>query len=178
SGLAEIVKHAIIGSTQLWDLLEGIDHMDQVPWAEVLELNSPVKVKIVESDLTEQGYRKVLNFGHTIGHALESFYLSNDQEVRHGQCVAMGMMVESKIALVTGLLNEIDFEAIMRMLNRFFPVHSTLSPEFRLIRPWLEKDKKQSDSRIPYSLPDQIGSCRWNIQVEDHVAEDCFEWWR
>jgi 3-dehydroquinate synthase len=178
SGLAEIVKHAIIGSPQLWELLLEVKTSSLNPWKEILELNTPVKVKIVDTDVNDQGLRKVLNFGHTIGHAIESYFLSTGQKMTHGQCVATGMMVESKIASKIQLLNEVDFEAIESLLNRLLSPVSAGLPEYKLIRPWLGKDKKKSNQKVVYSLPDRIGSCRWDIPVDEAIVEECFEWWR
>ncbi|MEO6130932.1 MAG: 3-dehydroquinate synthase family protein, partial [Saprospiraceae bacterium] len=123
SGLSEIVKHAIIGSERLWDILSGIKTVNTIRWEEILEESISVKVKIVENDMREHGLRKVLNFGHTIGHALESFYLSSRIGMTHGQCVALGMLVEAKIAASIGLLNTSDFEDITASIS------GLLSPE-------------------------------------------------
>jgi len=176
SGLAEIVKHAIIGSPSLWNLLEGVNSVENIPWNEVFDLNTPVKVNIVESDLTEQGRRKLLNFGHTIGHALESFYLATDHPMTHGQCVALGMLVESRISSVMGLLNPTDFEAITGLILRLLHPEMTFLPDFALVRPWIMKDKKKSGGKVGFSLPDAIGNCRWDIPVEDNTLKESFDW--
>jgi 3-dehydroquinate synthase len=178
SGLTEIVKHAIIGSHPLWDVLNGMSGTEEIPWKEVMELSMPVKVKIVENDLTEQNRRKVLNFGHTIGHGLESFYLSSGRRITHGQCIALGMMVETKMAFVLGILNDTDFEAIIDLIFRLLRPDVALMPEFQMIEPWMAKDKKKTNNRVGYSLPDGIGSCRWDIHVNAQIVEESFDWVR
>ncbi len=176
SGLAEIVKHAIIGSEDLWDTLSETDSVDDIPWEAVFRKNFPVKLNIVEADLTEKGLRKVLNFGHTVGHALESYYLKSDHPLTHGQCVTLGMLMESKISNMLGLLNNEDFETIVTRIDVLLdPVRISL-PTFELLNTWLNLDKKKSGARIGFSLPDRIGSCKWNIPVEDQVIKDCLSW--
>lgn len=178
SGMAEIVKHAIIGNRLLWDMIAGIDSLDQINWNEILEENIPVKVKIVESDLREQGLRKVLNFGHTIGHALESFFLAAHEPITHGQCVAIGMMVESRIAFSMGILNHLDFESITAVISRLLSPEVVSLPGVENVLPWMERDKKKTKGRIGFSLPDRIGSCQWDIPVEESTVIESFEWVR
>ena len=174
SGLAEIVKHAIIGSRSLWELLSRVDKIDNMPWDEVFNMGIPVKVNIVEKDINEQGLRKVLNFGHTIGHGIESYYLAKGQPVMHGQCVALGMMAESKISSSLGLLSTPDFEAIIDVIMRMLNIAPL--PDVEDVIPWLMKDKKRSGGRVGFSLPDGIGSCRWDIPVDIEIVRESFGW--
>ena len=174
SGLAEIVKHGIIGSKPLWELLSGLEKIENMPWDEVFELNMPVKVNIVEKDLTEQGLRKVLNFGHTIGHGIESYYLAKGQPVMHGQCVALGMMAELKISSSLGLLKASDLEVIIDVVMRLL-IFAPL-PDVEDVIPWILKDKKRLGGRVGFSLPDGIGSCRWDVPVEIEKVKESFDW--
>ncbi|MBK9984959.1 MAG: 3-dehydroquinate synthase [Saprospiraceae bacterium] len=178
SGMAEIVKHAIIGSQPLWDIVSGVKTINELNWAEIFEENIAVKVKIVESDLREQGLRKVLNFGHTIGHALESFYLASRNPVTHGQCVAIGMLTESRIAVSMGLLNSADFESITQVISRLLSPEVVSLPGVEMVLPWIGGDKKKSKGRVGFSLPDKIGSCGWDIPVEENAIIESFEWVR
>ncbi|MGB4848479.1 MAG: 3-dehydroquinate synthase family protein [Saprospiraceae bacterium] len=178
SGMSEIVKHAIIGSKSLWDILLGVHSIEELNWAEVFEENIPVKVKIVESDLKEDGLRKVLNFGHTIGHALESFFLAAREPATHGQCVTIGMLVEARISLSMCLLKSADFESITGVISRLLSPEVVSLPGIEMVLPWIGGDKKKSKGRVGFSLPDKIGSCRWGIPVEENMIIDSFEWVR
>ncbi len=178
SGMAEIVKHAIIGSKSLWDILSGVNSIEELKWPEVFAENIPVKVKIVESDIREQGLRKVLNFGHTIGHALESFYLTAREPVTHGQCVALGMLVEARISASMDILNSSDFESITDVISRLLSPEVVSLPGIEIVLPWIGGDKKKSGGRVGFSLPDRIGSCRWDVPVEENRIIDSFEWVR
>ncbi len=176
SGLAEIVKHAIIGSPSLWQILSGINSVEEIPWEMVLNENIPVKLKIVEADLYEQGQRKVLNFGHTIGHALESYFLALNQLMTHGECVTLGMLVEAKISSIMGLIKDHERGDIVELITRLLRPKVTSLPDFEMIQPWLLKDKKKSGSRVGFSLPDSIGSCRWDVAVKEEIIVESFDW--
>ncbi|HJW29110.1 MAG TPA: 3-dehydroquinate synthase family protein, partial [Saprospiraceae bacterium] len=87
SGLAEIIKHAIIGSTYLWNLIDEAQNENDADWEAIIKESVEVKMKVVEADPEEQGERKILNFGHTVGHALESYYLTKGSPISHGQAI-------------------------------------------------------------------------------------------
>ena len=95
SGLAEIIKHSLIADASQWDDLLSIENLSEVSWAEYLVPSLKVKQAIVTQDPFEHHIRKTLNFGHTIGHAVESEALESDQPLLHGEAVAIGMVCES-----------------------------------------------------------------------------------
>jgi 3-dehydroquinate synthase len=176
SGLAEIVKHAIIGSEELWEMLNGITSTDHISWNPLFEKNLPVKMNIVEADPSERGIRKVLNFGHTIGHAIESSFLLKNHTIPHGNCIATGMLVEARIANSIGLLGDEDFTSIVKLIRELLePVKISL-PTFDELKDWIGMDKKKSGGLVGYSLPDRIGSCGWDIPVNEKVVEDSYHW--
>jgi 3-dehydroquinate synthase len=135
-----------------------------------------VKQHIVESDPFEKEDRKVLNFGHTIGHALESHFMSTVSPLSHGQAVTLGMLAETKMANRLGLLTEADFYAMIRLIHRLLlPAEVTL-PSIDVLTHWIIGDKKKSDGRIGFSLPDRIGSCQWNMEVPAAVMTESLDW--
>jgi len=175
-GLTEVIKHAIISGGPLWDLMAKARDANDIDWLTVLELNTPVKQKIVETDPYEKGVRKTLNFGHTIGHALESYYMQSGQDISHGKAVALGMLAEARIASQTNLLGNEDFQAIIGLIERLLsPFELTLPPAGQLDH-WLSGDKKKSKGRIGYSLPERIGLCRWDLAVEQEIVEESLNW--
>ena len=176
NGLAEIIKHAVIGSRSLWDQLAGYPAIDSIQWTGILEENIQIKKRIVEADPHEKGLRKVLNFGHTIGHALESHFLQSSSPISHGQAVKLGMLAESRLANRMGLLDPEDFQAIIGLIHRLLgPVEVTL-PSIKEIRHWIHGDKKKVNGRTGFSLPDRIGSCGWNILAEDEAIAESLNW--
>ena len=175
-GLAEIIKHAIIGSMALWESLSRIDTLASIQWTSVLQENVLIKKRITEADPYEKGLRKVLNFGHTIGHALESHLLKGPTPISHGQAVTLGMLTEAKIANVMELLDDKDFQAIIELIHRLLGQVEVTLPSMEEIRPWLQGDKKKANGQVGFSLPDRIGSCSWNILVEDQVIAAGLDW--
>lgn len=175
-GLAEIVKHAIIGSADLWKTISTFENPESIDWYQLLELNIPVKLHITEADPFEKGIRKTLNFGHTIGHALESHFLDSAQPLSHGQAVTLGMLAETKLAHLAGLLGNEDFKSIIALILRLLAPREVTLPTIDALRPWLQGDKKKSGGSVGYSLPGLIGSCRWDIKVEEKLVRESLEW--
>ena len=136
-GLAEIIKHAIIGSHTLWEMLSTFENISSIDWSLLLEENLPVKKRIVEADPYESGLRKVLNFGHTIGHALESHFLTSPTPISHGQAIMLGMLAESKIAHQLGLLDDEDFQAIIQLIPRLLGQVEVTLPPIEIIQHWI-----------------------------------------
>jgi 3-dehydroquinate synthase len=176
NGFAEIIKHAIIASPPLWELISKYEDLESVDWTSILTENTPVKQKITDADPDEKGLRKILNFGHTIGHALESFFMPNDHPMSHGQAVTLGMLAESRIANQMGLLNEADFIRITSLISRLLSPSPVPLPPMDAFRGWLAGDKKKVSGQVGYSLPEGIGSCRWNMIVEDQYLQESMNW--
>ena len=175
-GLTEIVKHAILSGGALWQMITNAKDSNNLDWHSVLELNTQVKQKIVEADPQERDVRKTLNFGHTIGHALESHFMGTGHAISHGKAVALGMLAEARIASQTGLMGNEDFQAIIEVIERLLgPYEVTLPPAGQLDH-WLSGDKKKSKGRIGYSLPERIGLCRWDLAVEQEIVEESLNW--
>jgi 3-dehydroquinate synthase len=174
AGLAEMIKHAIIGSKSLWEKLNAIQSVDKVDWTALLEESIAVKVMIVQDDPLEKGIRKTLNFGHTIGHALESFFMHSENPLSHGQAVTLGMLAESKMAFEGGLLPIEEFEKILSLMTRLLEPANRILPSHAELMKWMEKDKKSTLAQLHFSLPTEIGSCRWD--VTGIGAESAMDW--
>jgi 3-dehydroquinate synthase len=174
-GLAEMIKHAIIGSCELWDLLEKSGGQ-QADWMSLLALNIGVKTRITDMDPREKGIRKTLNFGHTIGHALESYFLHSPHPLTHGEAVTLGMMAESWLARESGQLQNEDFDRIITLIRRMLSPAGVTLPSLNSLLPWLDGDKKKSGGRLGFSLPTEIGSCTWDIEVSQFALSDCLDW--
>jgi 3-dehydroquinate synthase len=175
-GLAEVIKHAIIGSKALWNLLSEQKDMVQFDWNEIIELSLVVKQQIVEQDPFEKGIRKTLNFGHTIGHALESHYFLSDRPLSHGGAITLGMMAELRIAEQMGRLETEEFQRIIPLIMRLLRPSEVTLPSLEALQHWLQSDKKKSNGIIGYSLPDRIGFCARDIKVPEHYIEESLNW--
>lgn len=170
-GSAEIYKHAIIADPLLWNELKyhpvGKEFSD-----EILESAVMVKLNIIHQDPLEKGLRKVLNFGHTIGHAYESFRLAAGDAVSHGYAVALGMQIETRLARLSGCLEEVPYSDIMDTLHHVFGSADLSGILCSELLHWMRFDKKNPDDRISFSLPDTIGSCVWDMYADPMVLRE------
>ena len=120
SGFAEIIKHGIIADKHHFDIATS-KRPEEFTKKELIKLIADsirIKLGIVEQDPREKGLRKVLNFGHTIGHAIESLSLKTSDPLLHGEAVAIGMIAESKLSELMGLLPVDDFESIENAISK------------------------------------------------------------
>jgi 3-dehydroquinate synthase len=164
SGFAEMIKHGIIADQVLFEALENIDDANPDHIALFIERSTNVKVNIVNQDFKESGLRKTLNFGHTIGHAIESVCLNNSP-ISHGQAVGIGMNVETKLAHSMGLLDESSFLRIQKILTRNYPCSQKFNWDDLL--PFLKNDKKNKNGEIHFALPTSIGAAKWDIAINE-----------
>ena len=151
-GCAEIIKHGVILSAELFELLKE-PILPRIE--EIIARNVSIKRDIVAADERDTGIRQILNFGHTIGHSIEK---CGDYSMSHGKAVAIGMAVASRGAWRMGLCPEDCYRQIVDMVKRFdLPYKTGISPE-RLIEA-ASFDKKRSGQNITLILPERIGKC-------------------
>jgi len=156
SGFAEIIKHALIGSSELYQQLRtltgnGISH-PLLPWHDMLQKSIAVKVRIVQEDPYEKGLRMLLNFGHTVGHALESWFLNTDNALTHGEAVYIGMVCESEMAHPEGQLRT----RVLDLGQYIFPHRSIPKKSFAAIWELMQQDKKNSSGTVRLAVPDEF----------------------
>ena len=157
SGFAEIFKHALIADAGQWSDLQKIKTLADVDWPVHLVPSLSIKQRIVEEDPTEKGIRKALNFGHTIGHAVESYSLQTDYPLLHGEAVALGIVCESWLSHQLAGLPEADLMEIVTFVRRLYPPYP-LKPEiFPQVLELMKKDKKNDSGRINFTLLSAIG---------------------
>ncbi|GAB4092258.1 3-dehydroquinate synthase [Flaviaesturariibacter terrae] len=153
SGFAEIIKHAAIRDAGLFAELEGgslrFYQKNKVALAELVERNALLKTRIVVSDETEQGERRLLNFGHTLGHALENQY-----ELTHGEAISIGMAFAARLSEQRTKFREAD--RVVALLEQYgLPTEAIYKKE--KVLPVLRKDKKKSGDSIRFVLLQKIG---------------------
>jgi len=152
SGFAEVLKHALIADVDLWEKLKEIPFKD-LNWEEIIETSIQIKNSIVKDDPFEHGDRKKLNFGHTFGHAIESYYLEKGTPILHGEGVFMGIILETEISH----LSENDKNEIKNYILSNFALPYT--PKKYNLHKFLINDKKNKNSKINFSLLKSIGNC-------------------
>ncbi len=164
SGYAEVLKHGLIRDAAFFRSLPSTVWEKQ-DWARVIRHSVGIKKAVVEVDPKETGLRKILNFGHTIGHAVESFYLPSSKPLLHGEAIAMGMIAEGflsfeKIGLSYEELNELS----TKLLTVFGKVNLE-SKDLDSILNLCAQDKKNEGSTQLFTLLPSIGDCSYNNPV-------------
>ena len=157
SGMAEVIKHGIIEGGELWSELRSLSPQAREIPLQILRRSANAKLTIVREDPLEKGRRRVLNFGHTIGHAIESAALGDDKAIEHGIAVAMGMMVEVKLAERLGLISSKDKNEIVRVLQAWYMDVLPIFPNWKKVEPFLSQDKKVDQKKNVYALPLSVG---------------------
>jgi len=151
-GCAEMIKHGVIADNELFNLYKK-PICDQ--YEQAISCNVAIKSRIVENDELEKGERKLLNFGHTVGHAIE---LLSGYEITHGQAVAAGMAIETRAAHKMGLCSEDCVREMMDMLKRYDLPTSTIFSASKLANACLS-DKKRDGGKITMIFPVKVGKC-------------------
>jgi 3-dehydroquinate synthase len=164
SGYAEVIKHGLIRDATYFRALPSTNWQKQ-DWARIIRHSIEIKKAVVQVDPKESGLRKILNFGHTIGHAIESFYLTRSQPLLHGEAIAIGMIAEGflsfeKIGFSFEELNEMS----TMLLTIFGKVELDPNDCDRLVE-LCAQDKKNEGSTQLFTLLPKIGDCNYNIPV-------------
>lgn len=159
SGFAEVVKHALIFDAEMWKMLRTTV-FEKLNWETVITKSVTIKNEIVSLDPLEENKRKILNFGHSIGHAIESYYLSTGKVILHGEAIALGMLIESKLSNIS---NE-EQQVISNFLQSTFSLITL--PDFEDLVPFLRNDKKNENNELRFSLISKIGECKYNCIVD------------
>jgi len=168
SGYAEMLKAGLIADQQLWAQLRdfNLDHYDADLFGKLIWQSVEIKRNVVEIDPEEHGIRKALNFGHTIGHALESESLHSGHPLPHGFAVAFGMIMEARLSQkVLGLPAE-SVEEITETLMRLYGAIPAAIYQPDVMLKWMKFDKKNRDNKLIFTLLNKIGSCQTDIIVD------------
>lgn len=178
NGCAEVFKHALIGDAELFHIL-SVEGCTRANLPALLERIQTVKLKVVEDDPFEDGYRKVLNFGHTVGHALESASLKkNKKPLSHGEAIAMGMIIEMEVMVRLGGMKKTQYKLFREALEKhLWKVDINSFSEDELLE-WMLFDKKNDGGVIKMSLVTEIGSCAWDVEVPEDVIRAALQSFR
>ena len=172
-GLAEVIKYGVIRDPAFFNFLErrraGILALDSADVGEMIRTCCTIKADVVEQDEREGGLRRILNYGHTIGHAVEA---ASSFAISHGAAVAIGMVAAARIAVAKGMLEKQEEERIFSLIADYgLPVAVPEGLDRNLIKTYLKTDKKAVAGRIFYILPTAIGSTCITDQVSDQQLD-------
>jgi len=176
NGLAEVIKYGMIRDRPLFNLLDkkiaGVRALEDELLEEVVQRCVSIKAHIVEKDERDTGLRNILNFGHTIGHAIEA---ASDFKIRHGQAVAVGMVKASTISNRMGIFPSKDLARLKDLLLRAgLPVHMPKVDMARVLRA-IDHDKKVVNGKVRFILPKRIGNVFISSDVSFALAVEVLE---
>ena len=186
SGYAEMLKHGLIMDAKHWHTLLAYDILTTAPQLSQLTtlLNDTIRIKqqVVDADFREQGLRRILNFGHTIGHAIEESYAEQGRSVQHGYCVMWGMVAELYLSVIK---LGCPREALTQMSHLMIAAYGRPECNCRQVdalKQWMLKDKKNfvdqstTQPQISFTLLRNIGDAVVNQTVTDDELSEALEY--
>jgi 3-dehydroquinate synthase len=176
SGLAEMLKHGLIYDKQYWNLFSDLSELDMEQLDQLIHVSVQIKNSIVMQDPTENGIRKALNFGHTLGHAIESYFLENEAKTTllHGEAIAVGMILESYISKEKKLITAAEYTEIKKGIKAIFEDVTIEENDLEPILELLIHDKKNEYGSVQFALLDGIGKISLNQEVENELINAAF----
>jgi len=172
SGYGEILKHALIADKEYWNAIKGKHYTEIEDWGALILPSLRIKSEIVEQDPTEKGLRKLLNFGHTIGHALETFALENNHPLLHGQAVALGMLAEAWLSTQLTTLSADQFEEIKEVILYNFELYKPSEANFERLLELMGHDKKNISGQVRLTLLNEIGKGVYDIKCDPELLKN------
>ena len=177
SGFAEVIKHALISDQTLWNEIRSKNIKDQ-SFERLVQHSVEFKSSVVKDDPYEKGLRKILNAGHTLGHALESFFLATGSKILHGEAVAAGLVAEAYLANKRGMLAEDALQQIGGYILKIFGKLDVPGNRINEIAAICLQDKKNKGNSILSVLPEGIGRATWDVEISLGEIEACLTYYR
>ncbi len=176
SGLAEMLKHGLIFDSGYWSKFRELSEIDFADFDELIHRSIEIKNEIVMQDPTENGIRKALNFGHTLGHAIESYFLENENKktLLHGEAIAVGMILESYISWQKKLVSAAEYLEIKNTIKAVFDTIVFDENDLNPIVDLLIHDKKNEYGKVQFALLNGIGNIKINQEVENELIMRSF----
>jgi 3-dehydroquinate synthase len=172
AGLAEVIKYGIIHDAGLFDFLEShreqILNLDQEAMTYIIKRSCEIKAEIVAKDERESGLRVILNYGHTIGHAIET--VTGYTQLLHGEAVAIGMALEARLSGMLHLIDKKDVQRIRTLIESYgLPVEKPANLKVHSILISMQLDKKAVAGELRLILPQEIGQVKIQTGVTDDI---------
>jgi 3-dehydroquinate synthase len=165
SGFAEVIKHCLIADAGAWNRIRRLDLADQ-NWPELVAHSVAIKQNVVAQDPTEKGLRKILNFGHTLGHAVETHFLNQPRKrLLHGEAIAAGMVMEAFVAQELGLIDEKLLAQIEEYIFAVYGRVTLTDADVNAVLALTLQDKKNRAGEVQMALLDGPGHCTFGVAV-------------
>lgn len=179
SGLAEMLKHGLIYNKNYWEKMSDLSKFTLNELDALIRESVEIKTEIVRKDPRENGLRKILNFGHTLGHAIESYFLSSPDKTTllHGEAIAAGMILEAYISSEIKSLPKSSLEEVKKIISHSFQKIEFQKSDFGPIIQLLEHDKKNAHGNINFVLLKEIGKPEIDCQVENNLILEAFKYY-
>lgn len=199
AGFAEIIKHGLIADKNYFDLVTSKKprYFSQDELIGIIEGSCRIKAKVVEHDEQESGLRKILNFGHTVGHAIESLSLKDSRpfaarrggdpdpgtagsrraggvshsSLLHGEAIAIGMVAEAKLSQLSGFMNGQEFNQIKIALSNAGLPTAYKTSSLDAVRDYMNRDKKNHNGIIKWTLLKKLGEATFDQEVAANIVE-------
>lgn len=176
SGFAEVVKHGLIADKAYYKVLKIADPTNLDP--AIIYQSVEIKNQVVTTDPYEKGLRKTLNFGHTIGHAIETYSLKSDNNpLLHGEAIAMGMICEGYLSYKYNTLTEAELQDLITFIRSVFPDYSFSQAIYPEVIDYMKNDKKNADGQIGFALLAEIGKCDYNFYLPENQIADSLDFY-
>ncbi len=166
SGYGEVIKHALIADKSHWEILQT-KALHDFDWTAIVSHSVHIKADVTEQDPTEKGLRKILNFGHTIGHAVESFYLETAKKLLHGEAVAIGIITEAFVSVSKGYISEKECNEIKSYVVKIYGKRMIPQTDIDQIIPLTLQDKKNEGKVVYSALLEKIGTANYNQPLSE-----------
>ncbi len=174
SGFGEVIKHGLIYDKNYWETIKSGTFPD-FDWMSIVRTSAEIKHAVVTEDPKEAGLRKILNFGHTLGHAIETWHLNNELSLLHGEAIAIGMILEGHLALQQGTLDESELSELVGYIEKTYP--SVELPDLAVLLPLMQQDKKNTGSQLSFSLLNGIGECLYDQKVTNEMMSKSMDYY-
>jgi len=180
SGYAEMLKHGLIADAFYWKKLSDYAQINTEDMQPLIQHSVGIKASVVEKDPYENGLRKILNYGHTLGHAIESYFLESeaDKTLLHGEAIAIGMITEAFLSHKLCGLSAEAMEQIKLVFKQIYPRVEILPEAQSKIIDLLKFDKKNSHGRIKFALLEAIGTPMLDVEVPEELLQQAFDFYR
>ena len=176
AGYAEMIKHSLIDKNHEWEKTSKIKSLEDIN-SEMIYKSINIKVDIIQSDPMELNNRKCLNFGHTLGHAIESHLLATENEILHGEAIAIGLILETYISYLKRNFDLKVTKEIKNHINKFYEVKKFSHESIRKIIDLLKYDKKNNNDEPMFVLLNNNGEMKINQSVSIEQIIEAFKFY-
>ena len=180
SGYAEMLKHGLIQDAAYWKKLADFKSISTDQIATFIHHSVNIKYQVVRQDPREDSLRKILNYGHTLGHAIESYFLIHEDKTTllHGEAIAIGMIMEAYISTQLLSMPQEECDEIKAVFDEIYTKVIFDKEDFEAIIKMLIYDKKNSHGKVKFALLEAIGNPKWDIEVPSALLKDAFSYYQ